>query len=584
MFASRSPCCVKRLLQVIGANDISRPCRSGGYRFSATVLRKERSDLHSDIPERHLAAGRPESPITLLELPLLQTETSEAKFHARRSAYFRIPYVTSSLVLILLCGVAVFHFHGHWTTNHYSAFKTESARVRSVAVLPFTTIGENGEDAYLGLGMSNAVTAKLANLGKVLVRPSSALTKYSADSDPRAAGREQGVDAVLGGQIQHAGDRIRLTVHLIRIADGVQIWNSSIDKKYTDIFAVQDSISEEVAQSIRLDLTPEEKMGLSKRSTRSREAYEAYVKGHFFMDKRTGESLRKGLQYYRDATNIDPAYAQAYAGIADSYALLGLYTGLPPKQAFPQAREAVVKALDLDQGLADAHTTLGFVEFYYDWDGPAAEEEFHRAILSNPSDAIAHSWSAETLAALGRYSEAIREAGLAREADPLSPAVSTNAGFVLYLAGQTDEAIKEFTNAIEIDPNFPRAHYRLGNAYLQKGLSQLAVGEFRRAVELSGGNPDYESGFGRGCALSGNAIEARRTLADLINRSATSYIPPYAIAQLYASLNEKDEAFKWLEKAYQEKSTSMAYLKVDPSLSDLRSDARFPWLAHRIKF
>jgi DNA-binding winged helix-turn-helix (wHTH) protein/TolB-like protein/Flp pilus assembly protein TadD len=468
--------------------------------------------------------------------------------------------------------------------KHSASLAAESAPIRSLAVLPFAADG-NRDDAYLGLGMSSAVTAKLSNLGGLFVRPSSATAKYvSQPIKPQAAGREQEVDATLSGHVEHTGDRVRLTVHLTRVADGTQIWSHTFDERYTDIFTVQDLLSEQVARSIKLELSPEDRKHLTQHSTNSSRAYEAYMRGHFFMDKRTEESLRKGLGYYREAVSIDPWYAQAYSGIADSYALLGLYTGLPPTQAFPEARAAAVKALGMDRELSDAHTTLGFVDFYYEWDGDAADREFKRALIDNPSDAIAHSWSGENLAAMGRYTEALLEARLARDADPLSPAISTNAGYVFYLAGQTSEAIRSFRNAIEIDPNFPRAHYRLGTAYLRNSMYEEALSEYQKAVELSRGDPYYMAGLGQAYAAAGKLRDARRVLTDLIQESAAKYVPPYAVAQVYSSLGDKDQAFVWLDRAFEDRSTSMAYIRVDPSLGNLRTDPRFSALTQRMHF
>lgn len=374
-------------------------------------------------------------------------------------------------------------------------------------------------------------------------------------------------------------------MQLIRVADGVHLWADTFDENFTNIFAVEDQVSAQVAQSIRLGLTGEEQKRLTKRSTESRDAYQAYVKGRYFWNERTEDSLRKGLAYFRQAVDLDPAYSEAYSGIADSYAMLGLYTMLPPNEAFPRAKAAAMKALEMDDGLAEAHATLGFVHFYYDWDGPAAETEFNRALKDNPTYAMAHSWHAFNLAVMGQFPEAIAEAMRAEEADPLSPIISTNASWVLCLAGQYERAVETSKKAIEIDPNFLHAHFRLGNAYEQKRQYELAIAEYQKAVPNSGrGDTYYQASLGHAYAMAGRIGEARKVLNHLENLSTKRYVAPYALGLIYVGLGEKDHAFEWLEKACADHSTSMAYLKVDPALRSLRSDPRFARLLRHPNF
>jgi TolB-like protein/lipoprotein NlpI len=440
-------------------------------------------------------------------------------------------------------------------------------------------------DEYIGLAMADALTTRLGNTGKIVMRPTSAIQKYAnAPQDPQAAGREQGVDAVLGGRIQRESDRVRVTVQLIRVRDGVQLWADTFDEKSTNIFAMEDSVSEHVARSIRLQLNGEEKKRFAKRPTDSSEAYEAYIRGRYFWNKRTDEGMKKGLAYFREAIALDPTFAQAYVGVADSYATLGLYAVLPPKEAFPAAKEAGRKALEMDHSLAEAHATLGFIAFYYDWNGLAAESEFRQAFDNNANYAIAHSWNGENLAAMGRFPEAISEAKLAQENDPLSMSINTNAGWTLFLAGRHGEAMEALKKIIEIDPGFPRAHFRLGSAYENRGMYGQAIVELQKAVQLSAGDPYYEGALGHAYAVSGNVGAARRLLELLKSRSRRRYIPAYAIALIYAGLGEKDNAFIWLGKAYEDRSTSLAYLKVDPVLNSLRSDPRFVGLVQSIAF
>jgi DNA-binding winged helix-turn-helix (wHTH) protein/TolB-like protein/lipoprotein NlpI len=457
----------------------------------------------------------------------------------------------------------------------------DATAVRSLAILPFQNLGAN--DEYIGLAMADALTTRLGNTGKILMRPTSAIQKYAnSPQDPQVVGREQGVDAVLRGGIQHESDRVRVTVQLIRVRDGVQLWADTFDDKSTNIFALEDAVSEHVARSIGLQLNGEEKKRFARRPTENRQAYEAYIRGRYFWNKRTDEGMKKGFEYFQQAIVLDPTFAQAYVGIADSYATLGLYAALPPKEAFPAAKEAGKKALEMDPTLAEAHATLGFIAFYYDWDGVAVESEFRQAFDKNTNYAIGHSWHGEALAAMGRFSEAISEAKLAQENDPLSMSINTNAGWTLFLAGRHAEAMEALKKIIEIDPNFPRAHFRLGSAYEDGGMHADAIAELQKAVQLSGGDPYYEGALGHAYAVSGNVIAARRMLAVLKSPSTERYIPAYAIALIYAGLREKDNAFLWLEKACEDRSTSLAYLKVDPVLNSLRSDPRFSALVQRI--
>jgi DNA-binding winged helix-turn-helix (wHTH) protein/TolB-like protein len=457
--------------------------------------------------------------------------------------------------------------------------------VQSLAVLPFQTVGGKNGDEYVGIAMADALITKLGNSNKIVTRPTSAIQKYAGrQRDFRAVGVEQGVDAVLDGRIQRDGDRVRLTVQLTRVRDGMQLWAEAFDETSTDVFTLEDEFSDRVARAIYLKLTGEQTGQLAKLSTKNTDAYQAYIRGRYFWNRRTETALTTGLRYFREAARLDPNFVEAYAGVADSYALLGLYGLLPPKEAFPPAEAAAKRALEMNDGLAEAHATLGFVYFYYDWNGIAAEKEFRRALDSNPNYAMAHSWNGQDLATMDRMSDALAETALAQQDDPLSLIVSSNAGLVFLLAGRSEQAIETLDKALEIDPTFPRAHFRLGNVYEQEGMLAKAISEFEAAVRLSGGDCSYLGALGHAYATAGNAQQAIKILEVLKKRSRRQYVPAYAIALIYAGLNEKDAAFEWLEKAYNDRSASMALLKVDPALNILHSDARFTQLTRRIEF
>jgi DNA-binding winged helix-turn-helix (wHTH) protein/TolB-like protein/Tfp pilus assembly protein PilF len=544
-----------------------------GYRFAAAVnhvIQEDQPETHiEELPKKRTIVGRVET------LTLDQQASLNLRFAGPllwRLATF------AGIVLAILFLARIVRVKGGNTAQPIG-----SPKIQSLAVLPFQTVGGKNGDEYVGIAMADALITKLGNTGKIVTRPTSAIQKYAgAPRDFKAFGVEQGVDAVVDGRIQWDGDRVRVTVQLTRVRDGVQLWADAFDERFKDVFTLEDEFSDRVARSICLKLTGEQSGQLAKLSTKNSDAYEAYIRGRYFWNRRTETALTKGLRYFRQAVRLDPNFAEAYAGVADSYALLGLYGFLPPKEAFPPAEDAAKKALDMNDDLAEAHATLGFVYFYYDWNGLAAEREFRRALVSNPNYAMAHSWNGQDLATMDRMSEALSETELAQQDDPLSLIVSSNAGLILCLAGRYEQAIETLNKALEIDPTFSRAHFRLGNVYEQKGMPEKAISEFEAAVRFSGGDASYQGALGHAYAVAGNLEQARKLLDLLKKRSRRQYVPAYAIALIYAGLREKDEAFEWLEKAYEDRSASMALLRVDPALNNLHSDARFTELTRRV--
>jgi DNA-binding winged helix-turn-helix (wHTH) protein/TolB-like protein len=546
-----------------------------GYRFVAPVV---------DRPEP--TAEVVPSPLESVSPPVLPA--LDEALHLPKAPTRPVPLV--SLLhwgVIALAGVllAAFLMVGRTLANRRALVAVDATSIRSLAVMPFKTIGARSSDEYLGLGTADALITRLSNTGKVLVRPTSAIERYRNSSiSPQSAGREQEVDAILNGRIQHDGNRVRMTVQMVRVRDGAQLWAQTFDEEFTNAFNLEDEVSERVAHSIRLQLTDKEHDRFLKRPTDKPEAYNAFVKGRYYWNKRTREGLKKGLEYFREAIRIDPGFSEAYEGVADSYAGLGLYAALPPEEAFPAAREAAHKALEMNEDLADAHATLGLIDFYYDWNGAASLNEFQRAFDSNRNYVMAHSWNAESLAAMGRFPEAVAEARLAVEEDPLSLIVNSNAGWTFCLAGHYEEAIQTLQKAIDVDPSFPRTHFRLGEVYEIRGLYDQAIEEFTRAVKLSGGDIYYTADLGHAYAVSGRTSEAREILRTLRAKASHQYVPAFAIAMVYLGLGDNDSALRWLEKAANDHSTSMAYLKVDPFLRVLDSDPRFQKLIQRVNF
>jgi len=484
------------------------------------------------------------------------------------------------LAILVISGVAYAYFRN---LNKRSEPAGISA-VRTLAVLPFKSIGAGGDDEYLQVGIADAVITRLSHVQRIAVKPTGAVRKYAAaDQDAVTAGRELGVDAVLNGSVQKAGDRIRVVVQLVNVRDGSALWGETFDEKLADIFTVQDRISEQVSAALTLTLSKAEKDRLTRPETSSAEAYELYLKGRYYWNKRTQETAKKAVEYFQQAIDLDANYALAYAGIADSYIILGVYSALPPHEAFTKAKAMAQKALQLDDSLAEAHTALAYVKFRYEWDWSGAEAEYRRAIELNPNYATAYQWASLNLAAVGRLDAAISQIRRAEELDPLSPIINSNVEWVLYLARQNDDAIAHCRKTLEIDPSFFATHKYLGLLYVQKGMYEQGIGEYLKAKDLSPDDYHIVALIGHAYALSGQRDKARETLLELRELAKRKYVQPWSIALIYTGLGEKDQAMVWLEKAYDDRSSYMVYLKAEPMLDSLRSDSRFRDLLKRME-
>jgi tetratricopeptide (TPR) repeat protein len=417
----------------------------------------------------------------------------------------------------------------------------------------------------------------------MIVRPLSAVRKYtSLEQDAAAAGREQKVDAVLDGSIQRSGDKIRVSVRLVRVEDGREIWTEQFDEKFTDIFSVQDSVSNKVSGVLAVALTGEEKDLLTKRQTSNVEAYQLYLLGRYHLNRLTDDGFKKGRDYFQQAIDKDPKYALAYTGLADAYNRLSGWNALAPKEGFPKAKAAASKALELDEGLTEAHTQMGVVKLLHDWDFAGAEGEFKRAIEINESNSDAHYMYGLYLSTTERSDEALAEMRRAQELEPLTLEKITGMGDVFYYQRQYDRAIEQYRRALEMDPNSGFAHWALGNVYLQKGMYEEAIAEYKRSIPLSGDSPDEPGSLACAYALSGKRREAQAVIEELNERSKLSYISPVVIAFIHAALGEKDQAFAGLDKAYDGRDYILVFLKVDPMFDRLRSDPRFADLMRRV--
>jgi TolB-like protein/Tfp pilus assembly protein PilF len=461
--------------------------------------------------------------------------------------------------------------------------RRRSKTIDSLAVLPLANAGGDANAEYLSDGITESLIYSLSQLPKLRVMARSTVFRYKGKPvDPQEVGRELNVRAVLTGRVVVLGERLVIKTELVDAADGALLWGEQYARPLADILAVQEEISTDITDKLRLKLTGKEKKQLAKRHTDNTQAYHLYLKGRFHWNKRTPDSFRKGIEYFLAAIAKDPAYALAHAGLADCYNMLGAYGALPPREAYPKAEAAARKALEIDDTLAEAHTSLAWVQAGFVWDWPGAERAFQKALRLNPGYATAHHWYAYCLMKLGRLPEAEAEMQRAQELDPLAPIITANVGFGWYFAGRLDAALEQFRKALETDAHFAVAHYYLGLAYEAKGMFPEAVAGFQQAIALSEGNTEYIAGLGHAYAAAGRTEEARKVVDDLVQQGQRKYVPPFHLGLVWAGLGDTDQAFAWLAKAYEERDDYLTYLKADPRLKGLRSDPRYVSLCQHV--
>jgi serine/threonine protein kinase/Tfp pilus assembly protein PilF len=458
-------------------------------------------------------------------------------------------------------------------------------RIQVLAVLPLENLSRDPSQDYFADGMTEVLIANLARIGalKVISRTSVMRYKGARKGLPEIA-QELKADAVIEGSVLQSGNRVRITAQLIHAATDQHLWAESYERDLRDVLALQSEVAQAIAREVEVKVTPQERARLATTRTVNFEAYQLYLKGRYFWNKRTEQNLRKSIEYFHQAIDLDPSYALAYSGLADCYSLLGwdLFGALPPREALPIAKAAALKALEIDDTLADAHNSLAWIQFAFDWNWPGAEYGFKRALELNPGHATAHHWYAEYLLAMGRQEEAIAEIKQAQELDPLSLIISSVVGWVFYYARQYDQAIAQCLKTLEMAPDFSIGHWILGRVYEQQSQFEKALAELEKAVALSGSNPFVLGSLGHAYAVSGNTGEARKVLEELMETSTRRYVSPYSIATIYAGCGEKDLAFRWLERAYEERSGWLAWLKPEPVSDPLREDPRFGDLLRRI--
>jgi TolB-like protein/Flp pilus assembly protein TadD len=455
--------------------------------------------------------------------------------------------------------------------------------IRSIAVLPLANLSGDRDQDYFVDGMSDALRQYLEGIRslRVISRISSMHYRGSGKPLPDIA-RELNVDAVVDGSVLRSGDRVRINVELVHAGMDRRLWSNSYEGDLRDVFALQAGVARRIADEIRVTLAPPDLARLARVRATKPEAYQAYSKGRYYWNKRTAQDLQRAIGFFQQAVDQDPDYALAYDGLADCWLPLGWYGYLSPSATFPNARAAVTKALSLDDSLAEAHTSLAFVNLYYDRDWAGAEREFRRAIDLNPNYANGHHWYAEFLSLVGRHTEAIAESQRARELDPLSNIIDAWVSSRYFFARQYDKAIEEGRNAVEMDPSFGPALLVLGQAYEQKGMLKEAIAEFETASGLAGGGSIYAASLAHALGRAGRRAEALKVLEDLSNRAGREFVSSYDLAIARLGLGDRDKALELLSAAVQERSPRVAFLGVEPRFGGLHADPRFRTLLRSI--
>lgn len=534
----------------------------GGVQFIETVPRRgyrfvaDTSELWGDQPAQ---PANVENPTPVVSIPNRPSQSAAT----RRTPLF---VLAAGLVVVGIIGLV--YFTGRGKTG-------EPIPIQSIAVMPFVHESADPDAAYINDKIAESLINSLSKLPQLRVVPRSVVSGYKGgEIDLRKIGHDLNVRAVVTGSMRRHGDVISIQADLIDIENLAQLWGQRYDLKLSDVLLVQDDISRDIFENLRLKLNVEEKKQL--------EAYRLYLKGRNAWNKRTGDGLQQAIEFFNQAIAIDSNYGAAYAGLADCYNMLVVYGRLQPKEGFPKAKEAAMRALEIDESLAEAHTSMAFIRFRWDWDRVATEREFQEAIKLKPAYAPAHQWYSSYLVAVERFDEAIAEAKRTEELEPLSFVASSHLGWIYYLSGQNDKAIEQCKKILELDPSsFPARRY-LGLAYEAKGMYTEAIAEFQTGVKLSG-SPLMLALLGHAYAVSGKTAEAKQVLTDLEQLQGQRYVSPYTVAAIHAGLGDNEKAFKWLETAVEERDIWLMNLKVDPVFAKLRTHRQFTDILARIR-
>ncbi len=541
---------------------------------------EERLDSHQSSASQGGIPGPTSEPKTVSALPVRTageggTTGSSAEYVVDRIKHHKYAVLAVLLTLMAAAGFLAYR----------SLLSNKSQSIESIAVLPFVNASGNSEVEYLSDGMTDTLITSLSQLPKLSVKARSSVFRYKGrDATPQQIGKELNVQAILNGRVAQRGNDITLHIELVDAKTETALWSADYNRSMTNLTTLQGEIARDVSSKLRLKLSSPDEQKLAKNYTANTEAYQLYLKGRFHVFKLTPTEVKTGISYFQQAIQLDPNYALAYVGLSEGNRSLALGVEMTPAEVLPKAKAAAQKALEIDEGLAEAHTALGAAMFWYDWNWNEVEDQYKRALQLNPNVAETHLFYAHLLSNSARHSEALVEIKRARELDPFNPFLNALEGQFLLHAGKTDEALAQLRETFELAPGFWFPHIFAASAYIEKGMFAEAIAEARRARELSG--PQTLSFALEGYALAklGKRDEARVLLDGLLKLAKERFVPPYHIALLYNGLGERDEALAWLERAFQQRDPKIAFLKVEPKWNNLRNDPRFQDLMRRVGF
>jgi DNA-binding winged helix-turn-helix (wHTH) protein/TolB-like protein/Tfp pilus assembly protein PilF len=533
-----------------------------GYKFVA--------DIHSNAVEDLVIERN-----SLETIAAAGAETSEADLP-------RQPIGATGKLLFALAGLGALVVLGFFA---YKFFAPGPRQIASLAVLPFENQDRDPNSEYLSEGLAESVIDSLSTSTDLRVMSRNSTFRFrGSDLDAKSIARELNVDAILTGRITTLGDNLSIRAELISADDNSVIWGEQFTRKLAEVERLQTDIARSIADKLRVRLTKGGKERLEKKQSSDAEAYRLYLLGRFHLNKFNDEGFFKGRDYFQQAIDKDPNYAQAYAGLGEAYNRLCGYNALRSSECFPKSRIAAEKAIELDDGLADAHATLASVRHFYDWDWPGADKEFKRALEIDPHNSYVHQLYSYYLTTMMRFDESLVHMTLAQELDPLSVEKVSGIGEIFFVQRRYNEAVAQYTKALEMDKDAGFVHWAIGNVYLHQGKLDEAIGEYEKSIPLSGNSPDERASLASAYALAGRKDEARKILEEMNQRSTRQYISPCVFAMIYGALGEKDEAFEWLEKAYDGRDFILTLLKVEPAFDPLRDDPRYAELERRVGF
>jgi TolB-like protein/DNA-binding winged helix-turn-helix (wHTH) protein/Tfp pilus assembly protein PilF len=556
-----------------------------GYRFIAPVEMK--NAISNVSAPAHASTGQLMPVQSVAPEPVPDNSGLLRKvIEGQQKSHFALPRIAVLVAAVLagsalISGITVHYVHG------VNASKGKASPSSSLVVLPLENLSGDKEQDYFADGMTDDLIANLAKIRSLRVISRSTAMAYKGTHKPLSQiANELNADAVVEGTVMRVGNRVRITAELVQVSTDRHLWADTYESQIGDVLTLQNRVSSAIVDEIRINLTPEDKERLAKNPSVSPEAYEEYLKGRYYWNKRSGEGFAKAIRYFENATRSDPQYALAYAGLADCYGIIGatIFGSVPAAEAAPKAKAAAIRALEIDPTLAEAQTSLATAKFNYDWDWAGAAEGFKRAIQLDPRYATAYQRYSLYSIAMGRFDDSLEQIKKARDLEPLSISINASFGWRLYLAREYDRSIAQLRDTLEMDPSYGWAHLTLGQAYEQKGQYDLALEELHRAVEISHSSPLMVSALAHAYALSGNHSEALKLLAQLEALSKKQYVSPFYVATVYLGLGKNEFAMNWLLKAYADRSNGLVFLKVEPELDPLRSDPRFISLLRKLNF